>query len=65
MSVKSLVVVNSSNHLVLLNLFVPVMQVILSFAIPFVSLSLTLLVIVGQLTLKPLGDQFNPFDTLL
>ena len=65
MSVKSLVVVNSSNHLILLNLFVPVMQVILSFAIPLVRLSLTLLVMVGQLTLKRLGDQFDPFDILL
>ena len=42
---------NSSKHLMLLNLSVPVMEVIMSFVIPLVILFLILLVIVSQLNL--------------
>ena len=51
MSLTSIVLTNSSKHLMLLNLLGPVMQLILSFAIPLVSLFLTLLVIFSQLNL--------------
>ena len=51
MFVTSAVLANSSKHLMLLNLSVPVMQVILSFVIPLVSLFLILLVIVSQINL--------------
>ena len=51
MSVTSAVIANSSKHLMLLNLSVLVMQVILSFVIPLVSLFLILLVIVSKLNL--------------
>ena len=45
MSLRSTVLANLSKHLMLLKLSVPVMQVILSFVIPLVSLFLILLVI--------------------
>ena len=51
MSLTSIVLTNSSKHLMLLNLLGPVMQLILSFAIPLVSLFLILLVIFSQLNL--------------
>ena len=51
MSLRSTVLANLSKHLMLLKLSVPVMQVILSFVIPLVSLFLILLVIVSQLNL--------------
>ena len=51
MSLTSTVLTNSSKHLMLLNLLGPVMQLILSFAIPLVSLFLILLVIFSQLNL--------------
>ena len=47
----SAVLAKSSKHLMLPNLSVPVMQVILPFVIPLVSLFLILLVIVSQLSL--------------
>ena len=51
MSVTSIVLAKLSKHLMLLNLTVPVMQVILSFVILLVSLFLILLVIVSQINL--------------
>ena len=49
MSVTSIVLAKLSKHLMLLKLSVPVMQVILSFVIPHVSLFLSLLAIVNQI----------------
>ena len=51
MSVTLAELANSSKHLMLLSLSVPVMQVILSFVIPLVILFLILLVIVSHLNL--------------
>ena len=49
MSVTSIALAKLSKHLMLLKLSVPVMQVILSFVIPHVSLFLSLLAIVNQI----------------
>ena len=51
MSVTPAALAKSTKHLILLNLSVPVMQVILSIVIPLVILFLILLVIVSQLNL--------------
>ena len=51
MSVTLAELANSSKHLMLLSLSVPVMQVILSFVIPLVNLFLILLVIFSHLNL--------------
>ena len=51
MSITLAVLAKSSKHLMLLNLPVPIMQVISSFVIPLVILLLILLPIVNQLNL--------------